>query len=50
MLVQPVDAFAHRGRETKCPGDIGAAGAAGDDQLLRDGVAVAKDVADRGAS
>ena len=40
MLVEMIDGIANRIAEAKCPGDVGAAGAAGDDQFLRDQIAV----------
>ena len=47
MFVEPVDALAHGFREAQPPRDVGAARAAGQDQLLRDRVAIFQDIADR---
>jgi hypothetical protein len=50
MFVEAVDAFAHGRREAEGSRDVGAAGAAGDDELLRDVAAIDENVADCGSA
>ena len=47
MLVEAVDAIAHRVGKAQRARDVGSAGTARLDQVLRDGVAVLKDIANR---